>query len=105
VNPRIPADRAEVGRWLLAFARSHAKREDPRLEAVLETGTGAQGAWCAVRLRLPGLEPAGPTATVGPLAHGDVAEGRTRFSWCEDLARRVRTAARGLAAQAASAVG
>ena len=36
-------DYDEVARWLRNFVSSHAKRENPRVEAVVEAGRGREG--------------------------------------------------------------
>jgi hypothetical protein len=96
MNPSIPVDYQEAGRWLLGFVRVHAKREHGRVEAVLEEGDAREGRSYGVRLVLDGrLE---PPAGAPPLELGyeEVALGRTRFAWCAALAVRVRTLARTL---------
>ncbi|MGH7375486.1 MAG: hypothetical protein ACREJY_14790, partial [Candidatus Rokuibacteriota bacterium] len=51
----------EVGRWLRNFVTAHAKRENLRVEAVVETGGPREGRSFGVRLRLgDGLRPAPP---------------------------------------------
>jgi hypothetical protein len=96
VNPEIPADREETGRWLLGFATAHAKRIDPRVEASLEGGEGRPGSSYGLRLRLGAraAPPAGSPAI--ELTYAEVLEGRPRFAWCEALAERLRGYARSL---------
>jgi hypothetical protein len=98
VNPRIPADYAEVGRWLRLFATSHAKREDPRIEAHVETDGEREGRSYGLGLVLGPGSGAPVSALVADLAYPEVVQGRTRFAWCEAQARRVREAARALVA-------
>jgi hypothetical protein len=89
-------DYEEVRRWLRNFVISHAKREDPRVEVVIE-GEGAREGWSyGVRLRLGEavLPPHGQEAI--ELSHEDVASGRGSLAWCGALAARVRTLAREL---------
>lgn len=102
MNPKIPADYAELGHWLLNFATSHAKREDRTLEAHVDTEGEREGRSYGLRL----VRGAGTGASVlGPLTeltYTEIAEGRTRFAWCEVQARRVRDTARELANPATS---
>lgn len=100
MNPRIPADYAEVGRWLYNFATSHGKRESPRIEAHLEMEDARHGRSYGLRLLLGAL--AFPPLGESPLelAYPDVADGRTRLAWCEELAARIRAAARELVSRA-----
>lgn len=99
MNPRIPVDYAEAGRWLQNFAASHAKRESPRLEASVEMDEAREGRSYGVRLILgAAAEPPGGAPPI-ELAYAEVAEGRTRFAWCEGLADRLRADARRLLAQ------
>jgi hypothetical protein len=87
----------EVARWLKMFLNSHAKREHPRVEAVLEDDEARENISYAARLVLG----AGTT----PLMEFDyktVAAHRGELGWCVDLARRVRREARGLLAGSTS---
>jgi hypothetical protein len=96
MNPHIPSDYRETGAWLSAFVRSHAKRECPRLELILETGGARQGRSYGVRVSLEGRVHPPPGSPPIELAFEDVAGGRTRFAWCEALAQRIRVTAREL---------
>ena len=82
----------EVARWLKMFLNSHAKREHPRIEAVLEADDPArEGVSYAPRLHLG--------ERVSPLMvfdYKDVAAHRGELAWCADLAQRVRREARAL---------
>ncbi len=80
----------EVGRWLWNFATSHAKRESPRVEAVVETPEEREGKSYGLRLRVE--ERYLPPLDRPPieLTYSEVADGLTRFAWCEALAQRVR---------------
>jgi hypothetical protein len=93
-------DYEEVGRWLRNFMMSHAKREDPRLEVVIETEGARQGKSYGVRLRLG--EAVVPPAGQKPieLSHEEVASGRGSLAWCSALAARVRSLARELVSMA-----
>ncbi|MFQ5899910.1 MAG: hypothetical protein ACE5JN_16930 [Candidatus Methylomirabilia bacterium] len=86
----------EVAGWLLKFVNSHAKRESPKVEGLVETSEGRKGESYGLRLRLG--DRLLPPADQPPkeLAYRGVSEGRTRFAWCDDLARRVRGWARQL---------
>jgi hypothetical protein len=100
VNPKIPTDYAEVGRWIWNFATSHVKREDSRLEVLVDMEDARERRSYGLRLVLgPWTHPA---AEEPPLEFDylEVAAGRTRFSWCEALARRLRAEGRSLAARA-----
>ena len=102
MNPTIAADYAEVGRWLRIFATSHAKRENAHVEAEVGTTGDREGRAYGLRVVLAGR--AAPPWDESPieLTLGDVADGRTRFAWCESLAQRVRAFARALVVQAAA---
>jgi len=87
-------DEAVVARWLENFARSHAKREDPRAEAVVEAGEGGTDARMGVRVRVgERVEPA-PDRPPLALAFAEVAARRGDLAWCAALAARVRDLAR-----------
>ena len=103
MNPRIAADRVEVGRWLHGFATSHAKRESSRIEVRVETVESGEDH--AYRLMLVLEEAAGPPAGSPPieLGYAEAVAGRTRLAWCAELAERVREAARRLAHPASGA--
>ncbi|MBI2460455.1 MAG: hypothetical protein HYV61_02820 [Candidatus Rokubacteria bacterium] len=96
MNPRIPASYEEIGRWLRGFAISHAKRESPRIEAVVEMEEEREGRSYGLRLVLGAL--ALPPRDQPPFefSYAEVRDGRTRFAWCEALARRLRGEARRL---------
>jgi hypothetical protein len=103
MNPRIPADYHETGRWLEAFVRSHAKREDSRVEVRLDIDGPREGRSYGLRLSLE--ERVVPPSAASPieLDYQEVATGRTRFAWCAALGERVRAAARELLGTARSA--
>lgn len=87
----------EVARWLKMFLNSHAKREDPRIEAVLEDDEARENVSYAARLQRGDR--------MSPLMEFDyktVAAHRGELAWCMDLARRVRREARALLAGSAS---
>jgi hypothetical protein len=84
----------EVARWLRNFVVAHAKRENLRVEAVVDTGGSREGRSYGVRLRLgEGLRPAPPEPPV-ELGFAEVAEQRGSLAWCSGLAERVRGLAR-----------
>jgi len=87
----------EVARWLKMFLNSHAKREHPRIEAVLEDDEAREGVSYAARLHFG--ERAGPLMEFD---YKDVAAHRGELAWCADLAQRVRREARALLAGSAS---
>ncbi len=82
---------AEVARWLENFLTSHAKREDPRVEIVLEAGNERQGKSYVARLRLGDRR-----SSPWELDYKDVADHRGSLAWCRGLAEQVRTRAREL---------
>ena len=83
----------EVERWLRMFLTSHAKREHPRMEVVLDEDEALQGRAYRARLRF-GDRLSGPME----LDFGDVADHRGALAWCAALAARTRTQARSLLA-------
>jgi hypothetical protein len=96
MNPRIPFTYGELGAWLRNFAASHAKRTHAAVEARVETDGDREGRSYGLRLGLGGRWQAPPIE----LTLAEVAEGRTRFAWCEELARTIRNEAQRLAAAA-----
>ncbi|HEY7652290.1 MAG TPA: hypothetical protein VIG07_05665 [Methylomirabilota bacterium] len=77
---------------------AHAKRENLRVEAVVETEGPREGQSFGVRLRLgAGLRPAPPAPAV-ELGYPEVAQNRGSLAWCSGLAGRVRALARELSA-------
>jgi len=96
VNPTIPTDYHETGAWLLSFSRSHAKREDSRIEALLESGGAREGRAYGLRLSLGNRVEPPPGSPPIELEFREVAEGRTRFAWCAALGERLQTVARAL---------
>ena len=92
----------EVARWLLGFVNSHAKRESPRVEGIVEAGDERARKAFGVRLRLgehyepPLAEP----AIEFPFA--EVSSGKGSLAWCQALAQRVSGWARRLLEAAAA---
>ena len=96
----------EVRRWLLGFVNSHAKRESPRVEGIVETGDERAGKTFGVRLRL-GEDYAPPLAEPAiEFTFQEVSSGKGSFAWCESRGARIRDRARRLLeAEAAPAAG
>lgn len=88
---------AEVARWLKMFLTSHAKREHPRVEAVLEDDDARENVSYAARLVLDDR-----TSSLMEFDYKTVAAHRGELAWCTDLARQVRGEARLLLAGSAS---
>lgn len=87
-------DYEEVARWLHNFVRAHAKRENLRVEAIVETEGPREGQSYGIRLRLgEDLRPAPPEPAV-ELGFREVAQNRGSLAWCGGLADRVRALAR-----------
>ena len=82
-------DYHEVERWLENFVSSHAKREDPRAEAVLDADGPREGVSYGVRVRFGER-----LSSELELAYADVAARRGSLAWNQELAQRVRGLAR-----------
>ncbi len=82
-------DYHEVARWLRNFLTSHAKREDPRIEVVLDADGEREGASYAATLTLGGR-------ATPPMEFDfrEVADHRGTLAWCSALAERTRALAR-----------
>lgn len=83
----------EVARWLWNVLTSHAKREDPRAEVLLDSGDEREGKSYAARVRLG--------HQVGPVMEfdfGEVSARRGSLDWCRALAERARAQVRDLRA-------
>ena len=88
----------DVKRWLRMFLNSHAKREDPRIEAVLDDDDAREGRSYGASLRF------GPRTSVRmEFDYDDVARHRGELAWCATLAQRVREQARQLVAGSTAA--
>ena len=98
MNPNIPADYTRPASGSQGFVRSHAKRESPRIEALVETGGAREGRSYGVRLTLDGRTTPPPGSPPIELDFREVAEGRPRFAWCAALGERIRASARELLA-------
>jgi hypothetical protein len=96
-------DYEEVGRWLWNFVAAHAKRENARVEALVDTSQARAGQSYGVRLTLGARSrpPAGEPAI--EIAYAETAANRGSLAWCDALAARIRTLARELAPSASSA--
>ncbi|HET8578885.1 MAG TPA: hypothetical protein VFO18_17445 [Methylomirabilota bacterium] len=90
----------DVARWLANFVRSHAKREDLRVEAVLEAEGPREGKSYGVRLRLGERLMPGPGQPPLELPYREVADNRGSLAWCNALAARIRALASELSAAA-----
>ena len=83
----------EVKRWLRIFFNSHAKREDPRIEAALDEEEEREGRSYGAVLRF------GPhSSPLMEFDYQDVAQHRGELAWCAALAASVRAQARTLLA-------
>jgi len=80
---------SEVARWLRNFLTSHAKREDPRIEVLLDTSDEREGKSYGAQLKFG--EHVTPTIE---FEFTEVAANRGSYAWCAALAQRVRQAAR-----------
>lgn len=83
----------EVARWLRMFLASHAKREHPRVEVLLDEEDALQGRAYRARLRF-GDRVSEPIE----FDFQEVAEHRGALAWCAALAARTRAQARSLLA-------
>jgi hypothetical protein len=81
----------EVARWLRVFLASHAKREHPRVEVLLDEDDALQGRAYRARLRF-GERLSEPIE----LDFTEVADNRGTLAWCAALAARTRAQARSL---------
>jgi hypothetical protein len=87
----------EVARWLRVFLTSHAKREHPRVEVVLDDDDALAGRAYRARLRLEGR-----ASEPMELDFKDVADHRGALAWCAALASRTRALARSLIGSASA---
>jgi hypothetical protein len=92
-------DYGEVARWLANFVTSHAKRESPRVEAMVEAEGERENRSYGVRLRLGTRVLPPPGTPPLELDFADVSQHRGDLAWCDALARRVREQARRLVAE------
>jgi hypothetical protein len=96
MNPSIPTDYRETGTWLMGFVRSHAKRENSRIEVLVDTTGPREGRSYGIRLTLDGRTIPPPGAPPIELTFQEVAQGRSSFAWCAAFGERIRATARGL---------
>jgi hypothetical protein len=96
-------DYEEVRRWLANFALAHAKRENPRIEALIEAEGSYEGAQYGVRLHLGERVVPAPGTPPLVLDFSEVRDQRGSLAWSQALAARVRELARQLAGQPAAA--
>ena len=88
----------EVHRWLKNFLTSHAKRENPRAEVVLDEDDALEGR--AYRARIH----AGDRVSEAlEFDYKDVAEHRGTLAWCAALAQRTRAVVKSLAGAGSAA--
>ena len=81
----------EVARWLKMFLTSHAKREHPRVEVVLDDDEAREGVSYGARLQFDER-----VSDLMEFSYQEVAARRGELAWCAALAQRVRQAARDL---------
>jgi hypothetical protein len=81
----------DVARWLKNFLTSHAKRENPRAEVVLETGDEREGRSYGARIVLGAR-----TSEALEFDYKDVADHRGQLAWCAALAARTRAQVKSL---------
>ena len=86
----------EVGRWLLGFVNSHAKRESPRIEGIVEAGDQRAGKAFGVRLRLGEKYEPPPEQPAIELLFEEVSSGKGSLAWCQSEGARMRGWARQL---------
>lgn len=81
----------EVGRWLGNFLTSHAKREVPRAEVLLDAADNGEGRSYGVHLRLDNH-----LSDAWTFDYREVADNRGRLAWCLNLADQARARVRAL---------
>ena len=79
MNPRIPTDYHETAAWLTGFVRSHAKRENARIETLVDATGSREGRSYGIGLSLDGQTLPPPGSPPIELDFREVAEGRTSF--------------------------
>ncbi len=82
----------EVARWLGNFLTSHAKRENPRAEVILDSREEREGRSYGIRFRVGSR-----LSSVCELDYREVAGNREKLAWCRALAERARASVRELA--------
>jgi hypothetical protein len=93
-------DYEEVARWLRNFVVSHAKRENPRAEAIVEAEGVREGKSFGIRVSLGGR--LAPPVDRPPLElpFEEVARERGSLTWCQSSAERIRALVRELSSPA-----
>ena len=81
----------EVARWLKNFLTSHAKREHPRAEVVLDDDDALEGRAYRARIMV-GARTSEPIE----FDYKDVADHRGTLAWCAALAQRTRAQVKAL---------
>jgi hypothetical protein len=89
-------DYEEVGRWLRNFVISHVKRENPRVEAVVEMSGPFHGRSYGIRLSLAGRTLPAPDRPPLEISFAEVARERGTLAWCQAWADRLQALAREL---------
>ena len=89
-----------MARWLGNFLASHAKRENPRAEVILDRREEREGRSYSVRFRLGSR-----LGSVCELDYREVAENREKLAWCRALAETARARVRELAGPPGAVVG
>jgi len=82
---------SEVARWLRVFLNSHAKREHPRVEAMVDTSGDHENKSYGTRLRL-----GDQVSAEVEFAFKDLADHRGGMAWCQALADATRARVREL---------
>jgi len=90
----------DVARWLKNFLTSHAKREQPRTEVLLDAGDEREGRSYGARLML-GERLGDPVE----FDYREVAQHRGELAWCAALAARTRAQVKSLLGGAAGSAG
>jgi hypothetical protein len=89
-------DYEEVARWLGNFVVSHAKRESPRAEAILEADGARVGKSYGIRVSLGDRLAPPPDRPPIELSFEEVARERGSLTWCQSWADRLRALVREL---------
>lgn len=93
-------DYAEVERWVRNFVVSHAKREDVRVEAIIDAAGSREGQSYGIRLVLGNRMAPPPALPPIEISFAEAARERGSLAWCQGWAERIRALARELPAGA-----
>ena len=88
----------DVERWLKNFLTSHAKRENPRAEVVLDEDDALDGRAYRARIHVGDR-----VSDALEFDYKDVAEHRGTLTWCAALAQRTRAVVKSLAGAGSAA--